>query len=81
MGMFQARLKVRWYYQDQLFFEQEGLYQPGLNYSWITSQNGFKEGTYRVEVGRQTIRFKIEKPRKEDVVQLFDNLDYHPTVT
>jgi hypothetical protein len=70
-----VRLKVRWYYQDQFLFEQENLYQPGLNYSWITNQSGFKEGTYKVEVGGQTIGFKIEKQREDHVLRLFDDLN------
>lgn len=54
-------LKVRWYYEDQIILENQYLFEPGLNYSWITSHQGFKPGTYRVEVGDQTIEFKIEK--------------------
>lgn len=66
-----VRLKIRWYYEDQLILENEGLFQPGLNYGWMASHNGyFKEGRYKVEVGGKTIEFKIEDMKGDNVAGL-----------
>lgn len=66
-----VRLKIRWYYEDQLILENEDLFQPGWNYGWIASHNGyFKEGKYKVNVGGKTIEFKVEDMDGDNVAQL-----------
>lgn len=65
------RLKIRWYYEDQLILENENLFQPGLNYGWIASHDEyFKEGRYKVEVGGKMIEFEIEDVGGDNVARL-----------
>ena len=55
------RLKTRWYFENQLIFEDETIFQPGINHSWLASRKGsFDEGQYRVEIGGQIVYFLIE---------------------